>query len=343
MKITSVIMLVTLASTSVFAASPKASTCLSILDPKNCLASAAAAALAAETSSESRTNGYASLISSMAKAGVRRDDVFFAANDDEAASIYSRWSLAVARRMYALHFGMSDAALDSPQRIEALADLLRARRDGLERMMVVSAACEAREGESAVEVAKWDGTLDRLCRLDETDVDALDSGIPGLSALAAPVVDAYNHDELSLRRSIAVSLGVLAEYEKAVDQKMAAPDREAIFGALAIGHLLNATALAISGYRAEAAKAIGISLGYIAKAPALRKSSEYEMVLTQASWIYAKAGMRDEAMGSLRKSLAHVDGGRNFSDGEKVTAIATGIETLGALESVLEQERTSNQ
>jgi len=51
------------------------------------------------------------------------------------------------------------------------------------------------EGESAVEVAKWEGVLDRLCRLDETDVDALDSGIPGLSALAAPVVDAYNHDE----------------------------------------------------------------------------------------------------------------------------------------------------
>jgi len=67
------------------------------------------------------------------------------------------------------------------------------------------------------------------------------------------------------------------------------------------------------------------------------------MVLTQASWIYAKAGMRDEAMGSLRKSLAHVDGGRNVSDGDKVTAIATGIETLGALESALEQERKSNQ
>ena len=125
-------LLMILAVSSALAAGPKASSCLSVPDAKDCLAGLAKATLASEKSPESRADGYASLVSSMAKAGVRRDDIFSAATDDGAAPNYSRWSLAVARRTYALHFGIGDSSVDSPQRIEALADLLRGRRDGME-------------------------------------------------------------------------------------------------------------------------------------------------------------------------------------------------------------------
>ena len=333
MNARTIALLLTLATSSALAAGPKAAPCLTVPDPKDCLAGVAIAALATEKSPESRVDGTASLISSMAKAGVRRDDLFSAAKDDEAAPIYSRWSLAVARRTYALRYGIDSAALESPQRIEALADLLRGRGDGLEKLILASAACEAREGEAPDAIAKWDGTLDRLCRIDASDSDAMGIGLPGSSALWVPVVDAYNRDDASLRRSIAASLGVLSEYEKALDRKMPATAREGLQGILAIGHLVNASALAISGDGAGAAKAIEISLGHFAKAPTLGKTSEFQMFLMQAPWIYAKAGMRAQALASLRKSLARVDG-RGVSGGDRATAIGISIETLRILESV---------
>jgi hypothetical protein len=332
MNVRTIALVLTLATSTAFAAGPKAVPCLSALNAKECLAGVAIAALATEKSPESRLDGTASLISSMAKAGVRRDDIFSAAKDDETAPIYSRWSLAVARRTYALRHGIESAALESPERIEAMAELLRGRRDGLERLTLAWAACEAREGESPDALAKWGGTLDRLCRLDASDLDAMEKGLPGLSSLGATVVDAYNRDEASLRRSIAASLDVLSEYEKALDRKMPATEREALQGMLSIGHLFNATALAISGHGTGAAKAIEISLGHLAKAPNLGRASEFQLALTQASWIYAKAGMREEALAALRKSLARVDG-RGMSGGDRGTAIGTSIETLRTLES----------
>lgn len=333
MRFATTALLMILAVSSALAAGPKALPCLSVPDAKDCLASVAKATLASEKSPESRAEGYSSLVSSLAKAGVRRDDIFSAATDDGTAPVYPRWSLAVARRTYALHFGIGDAFVNSPQRIEALADLLRVRGDGLERLMIAWAACEAREGEAPAVLAKWEGLLDRLCRLDDSDTDALEKEFPGLSALAAPVIDAYNRDNDALGRSIAVSLGVLTEYEKALDRNIPAAEREAILGVLAIGHLFNATALATSGHGGEAAKAIGKSLRYIAKVPTIRKTPEFQMALTQASWIYAKAGMRDESLRAVRESLARGDSGKIGSGGDRATALATVIETLWVLES----------
>lgn len=333
MNVKTIALVLTLATSTAFAAGPKAVHCLSAQDAKDCLAGIAIAALAAEKYPESRVDGTASLLSSLAKAGVRRDDLFSAAKDDETAPIYSRWTLAVARRTYALHHGIDSAALESPSRIEAMAELLRGRRDGLERLMLAWGACEAREGGTHDAIAKWEGMLDRLCRIDASDSEALEKGLPGLSALGATVVDAYNRDEASLRRSLAASVGVLSEYEKALARKMPSTEREAIRGMLAIGHLLNATALAISGHGAASAKAIEISLGHLAKAPTLGRSPEFQMALTQAPWIYAKAGMREEALAALRKSLARVDG-RSMSGGDRATAIGTSIEALRTLESV---------
>lgn len=58
-----------LAASSALAASPMASSCLLAPDAKDCLVSVAKAALTTEKFPDSRAEGFASLISSMAKAG----------------------------------------------------------------------------------------------------------------------------------------------------------------------------------------------------------------------------------------------------------------------------------
>ncbi|MEY5098102.1 MAG: hypothetical protein RJA36_821 [Pseudomonadota bacterium] len=325
--------LLTLATSTAFAAGPKATPCLSAKDVKGCLAGVAIATVTTEKSPEARADGTASLLTSLAKAGVRRDELLSAASDEEAAPSYSRWTLALARRTYALRYGIDSAAQDSPQRIEAQAELLRGQRDGLQRLMLAWAACEAREVAASGTIAKWDGTLDRLCRVDAVDSASMEKDFPGLSVLAAAVVDAYNHDEASLGRSIAASRGVLSEYDKALNRKISTTERVAIQGILVVGNMLNATALAISNRGSEAAKAIEISIGHLAKAPSLGSAPEFQMTLAQASWIYAKAGMREKALATLRKTLARVDGG-SVSGGERASVIGIVIETLRTLESV---------
>jgi hypothetical protein len=333
MKVRSIALALSLVASTAFAVVPKASPCLSSQDSKNCLASVAAAVLASEKSPGSRTEGYASLITSLAKADVRRDDIFFAAMDDVSAPIQARWILAVARRTYALHFGISDPVIDTPQRIEVLADLLRKQRgDGFERLTVAWTACEAREGASPVAIAKWEGVLDRLCKLDDIDENALKNEVSVILFMAAPMVDAYNRDSKALDRSIAASLIVLAEYEKMLSLKMTVQEREAIQSLLALGRMINATALAISGQRTEAGKAVGVLLEQIRKTPKFSNPPGSQIVLAQVPWIYAKLGMHNKVIGGVRESLARVDGGRTVSNEDKALAIGMVIEALRLLE-----------
>ena len=322
-----------LTSSFAFAATPLASACLSYPNATECLADVAAAAVATEKSAELRIDGYASLVSSMTKAGVRRDDLFAKAVDDETAPVFSRWSLAVARKTYALHFEIDSIDVDRPQKIEALADLLKRRRDGFDRLAVILAACEAREGESQDTVAKWSGVLDRLCTIDELDSESLEKEWLGFSVLVMPMVDAYNRHGDALRNSLAASLSVLGEYEKSLSRKMHAREREGIHGVLAIGHLFNAIALATYGHQSGAAKAMAISLGHLSKMPKLRKAREFEMLMTYAPWIYAKAGMRDEATKGVKGLLVRLDQAKNMSGEEKLSVLAMAIETLHVLEA----------
>lgn len=333
MKTATASFLLIVTASSAFASGPSALACLSATDAKDCLAGVAKMALASEKSTESRIEGYASLLTSLAKTAVRRDDVFTAATVDESAPIYSRWSLAVARRTYALRFGISDTAMIDPERIEALAMLLRNRRDGFERLTIAWTACEAREDAPPATMAKWDGVLDRLCRMDASDAEALDKGFPGLATMATPLFNAYNRDDQALRQSLAASVDMLFGYEVVLAKKLSAKEREGIHMVLTFGHLFNAMALATSGHRHQSVKAIEVSLDYLRKAPSISRAPEFQMVTTLLSWIYAKAGMRNEAMKAVSESLVQVDRGRSGSGGDKATAIATAIETLRVLES----------
>lgn len=333
MKTTTVTSLVlALATSSAIAAAGPAFSCLSGVDPKDCLTGVAIAALTFEKSAESRVDGYAALLSSLARAGVQRDDALEAATDDAAAPIYSRWALAVSRRTYVLRFEKDSLGADEPARIEALAGLLRKRRDGMERLILIFSACGAREDAPKAALAKWDGVLDRLCQMDDSDLEAIERDIPGLSGMVAPVVDAFNRDEQALRRSITTSLDVLSHYETMLDGKMSVKAREGVQGLLAVGHLSNAMALTTSGHHQSSVRAVELSLGHLNKAKSFAKAPEFQFLTTLTSWIYAKAGLRNEAMKVLRDSLAKTDGMRKGSGGDKATAIAVAIETLHVLE-----------
>jgi hypothetical protein len=329
---TAISLLLSLATSSAIAAGGPAFLCLSTIDPKECLAGVAVKALSSEKSAESRIDGYASLLSSLARAGVQHDGALVAANDDTEAPIYSRWTLAVSRRAYELRFGKDTHGIAESDRIEALAGLLRKRRDGLERLMLILSACEAREDAPKSALAKWNGALDRMCQMDDADAEALDRGFSGLAIMAAPLVDASNRDVESLHRSIEASAAVLSRYEATLNQKMSVKAREGVQGLLAIGHLLNSLALSTTGHQELAVRAIELSLSHLSKAKSLAPASEFQSLATLSSWVYAKAGLRSEAMKRVRDSLIKADGLPKGSGGDKVAVIAVAIETLRLLE-----------
>jgi hypothetical protein len=324
--------LLMLAACPVLAAGPKAVACLSDKDAVGCFTAVAAAALVQERSAESRLEGYADLLSTMAKIGVRKDDIFFAASDDDSAPVYSRWTLALARKTYSFQFGIEDKSGDSPQRIEMLGNFLRRRSDGLERLFIVWNACEARESVSPEALARWEGTLDRLCKLDESDIQAIESMSPDFSSVAALFIHAYNRNEEALRRLNANVDIIFAGYEKALRRKMPAAERKAILGALAYGHFMRAAALAIAGNGSGSVRAIEMALDYFKRSPDPGKAIGGELILATTSLVYGKAGLRDKSMKTLKKAAARIDRAKNMHGGDKALALSGLAETLSVLQ-----------
>ena len=332
MKLRAIAVLMGFLTSTALAAGPKAASCLLSRDAKECLANVAIVSLAKERSADSRVDGAESLLSSFVKAGVRRDNLLSAFKAEEDAAIYPRWSLAVARRTYALHHGIDSDVVESPQHIEALGGLLRKRGDGLDRLWLIWDACEAREGEAPEAIAKWDGTLDRLCTIDRSDVEALEKSLPGISDSAIAMVAAYNRDEVTLKRSISASLDTLSKLGIALNRKMSPSERAAFQVVLGLGHMFNATALAIHGNGRESAMAIEEALRHLSTVPAFARTSVLPLAFAQATWIYAKANMREKSLVSISKLLVHLDGPR-VSSADKATAIGIAIEALQILES----------
>lgn len=237
----------------------------------------------------------------------------------------------MTRTGYALRFLDKETELESLEKLEAIASLLRSRVDGFERLQIIDSACETREGIPAITLVKWDGLLDRLCRIEPSDMEAMEKEFPGLSMMASPMVDAYNKDSKALENSLSVSFEVLAQYEALLQGEITQKEREAMRGALFLGHFMNAIALVTANQVASANKALGIAMGHLAKAPSLKKTPEFAAFIAYESWIKAKIGHREDAIKSLHKTLNRVDRMHKDPSSEKVRAIATSIETLDIL------------
>ena len=320
-----------------------ATACLKASDPSECLIAVATTRLKNEKSSEERIDGYASLITSLAKSDIRKDDLFNQAIDDESAPAKSRWSLMLARKVYATRFNISNADIETPQKIENLANSLRAKYDGIDRMMIVWDSCEAREGEKVEALKSWGGVLDRLCKLDASDVDSLEKEIPGMSAMTMPMIDAYNRDERALSESIQRSLKVLDGYQNLVEKSRTKTDKEAFRGIIAMGHWFNAIALATSGSANASTKAMDIALAQLSEASIGKRSIESQLMVANASWIYAKAGAQEKAKKSIGSALKDLDKARGGSVSDRAAVIGMVIEALHELKSQVKRSKKSEK
>ncbi len=330
---------------SVFAHSQtgSATACLKASDPSECLVAVATMRLKNEKSSEERLNGYASLITSLAKSDIRKDDLLNQAIDDESAPAKSRWSLMLARRVYATRFNISNADIETPQKIETLANSLRAKYDGIDRMMIVWDACEAREGEKIEAINAWGGALDRLCKLDESDIDSLEKEVPGMSAITMPMIDAYNRDGEALRESIQRSASVINRYQNFVNKTRSRTDKEAFRGMIAMGHWFNAIALATIGSDTASTKAIDIALAQLSEASIGKKSIESQLMVANASWIYAKAGEQEKSKQAIGNALQNLDKARDGSVSDRAAVIGMVIEALYELNSHTKRAKRSEK
>lgn len=320
-----------------------ATTCLKASDPSECLVAVATMRLKNEKSSEKRLDGYASLITSLAKSDIRKDELLNQAIDDESAPAKSRWSLMLARKVYATRFNISNADIETHQKIETLANSLRAKYEGIDRMMIIWDACEAREVEKIEAIETWGGALDRLCKLDESDIDSIDKEIPGMSAITMPMIDAYNRDGEALRESIQRSLSVIDGYQKLVNKTRSRTDKEALRGMIAMGHWFNAIALATSGSDSASTKAIDIALAQLSEASIGKKSIESQLMVANASWIYAKAGEQEKSKKAIRNALQNLDKAREGSASDRAAVISMVIEALHELNSHTKREKRSEK
>lgn len=332
MKFQTIVFALTLASTTA-QGGQSVNSCLSTADPKNCLADAAVAALATDKDAVSRIDGAAALITTLAKSNLRRDDILAIAKDDETAPISSRWTLAVSRNTYAFRFGLPSESQDHPARINSLGKYLRSRTDGMDRFGVIIAACEALDRESKQAQEKWNGALDGFCSMAPSDADAMEREFPGLSVISEPLVDAYQNDRAALGKSLDSSIALLDRYQQMLNSKMPAKEREFIHGMIFLGHIFNAWALATANQGVPAVKATEIALDNLRKTPSADQAKEFQLVKSMTSWIYAKAGMRDEAMRMIKASLDKIDKKKNVSGGDIAAVLAMVIETLQELES----------
>ncbi|MBK7654603.1 MAG: hypothetical protein IPJ18_05190 [Betaproteobacteria bacterium] len=263
---------------------------------------------------------------------MRRDDVFAESGKPFSGPLARQWRLTVARRSYALKYMPAAASPGETATIEAFAAALAPRLDGIDLAMMVGAACEAGEGATPEVAARWEGLIDRLCRFSPSDEERMDSVVPGLSAMVAPLIAAYRKDDDALSVALPASFKILAGYESILsDKRMAKSQRETVRGLIAFGYLMDATAFAITGHSKQAGDAIGMVRNHLGKASLLADDPFFAAVAAQMSWVLAKAGLKAEALAQMRDTLRRVDRQGNMGVAGQVSAISWCIETLAII------------
>lgn len=333
MKFQHIVFALSLATTSALGAQP-ASSCLSKADPKNCLANFAISSLAKDKNAGSRIAGAAALITTLAKANMRRDDILTMVKDDEMASILARWTLAVSRNTYIFRFELPLETQESNTRLNIIGQHLRSSTIGMDRFTVILAACEAMNKESKQAQEKWNGALDDFCSMNQSDADAIEREFPNLSVVTKPLVAAYQKDSVELGNSLGASIKIISDYQNLLTDKLPSKDREFIHTMIFLGHIFNAWALATANHGVPAVKALELAMKYSDEKPSIDQAKEFQVIKSMMSWIYAKAGMREEALKMIKTSLHNIDRNKNSAGGEIAAVLALAIETLHELEAL---------
>lgn len=304
--------------------------CLTKIEPKGCFVDLAFKELLGEKNPSRSAEGFAALLNALTKANIRRDDIFTASNLGSTKKIdaYLQWSLAMSRKNYLTRFRQNEAGAVSNADLERLAVFLQGRSKLNKSMDVIITACDIRD-EMADESKKlWDGVLDRLCSIDDSSSSLTNNPF---SMLYVPLVNAYNHDEISFEKSVTMSFHTLNLIEEGLkDKKITKNDRDSMYGLLFAGHILNASALSLLNRQDSSVIAANEALEFFDKAKGKIKSHDLLTVIIQAAWIYAKADRDVEAKQVMKSALLRLG---ESNGGDLAIAYSMCIETYSAMKN----------
>lgn len=308
--------------------------CLSSSRVLDCLTDKAMVLAQREQSQALKAEAYETMLTTLAKIGVENKKVFEASSvvNTDGVPILARWQLEVARRAYATRFSIDENSLKSVAELDALVESIRERAQGFERFSIISTACEARELTPPDRMPQWDGLLDRQCYLHPADANAVDQELPGLSALSAPLINAYNRDKRRFADSLVISNSVLEQFQNLLHTKLSRDGKEAISGLVSIGYLMRASGFVLLDEHDEAKQAIQLAKKYLSRSQKAHVLPGIESIQAYLSWAMAKSGMSKAALLEVRAILRKVDSAPRLADGEKAVTLAICIETLSNLQ-----------
>lgn len=331
MRLVRLLGVLVLAAVAPLAAQAKpAAECLAALDQRSCLVDAALAALAQETQPETRADSFQELLSAVTQAGLKRDDVYkesFFAHWDDAPAV-SRWSLEITRMAYALKFSHRALKATEIKALEQEARKVANRSDGRARMRIISTACDMRQATQDLTQKTWQRALDRLCTLKAADVAAIEKLSPGMAAVFAAYVDSQHDDEETFSTSLAASVKTLARYEAVLYETSDESERNDIHAILALGHVMNASALVFAGDEEAATAGAHIALNHLKAITNAKAMPDKASLTAEVASVLAMADEREEALELLADAITQAE---SASPAEKASTYATCIEALSSL------------
>jgi hypothetical protein len=252
--------------------------------------------------------------------------------DNTAYSASIGWQLLVAQQSYAVRVQGMRVGADEVSRASALASLAKKYADAFDVIAVISAACDAKEGLSPKQSAAWQGLPDEQCFMSSTDAAKIDSELDGLSVLVAPMIHAYRDERVSLRQSLGKSLDLLEYFEGVLSHpKLPKEERDGLRFLIFFGHVLNATALSVSGDTDLAKRVIEVAQNQMNTLPRKTRSDPvFPAIKAHLAWTLAKVGMKTEADAFVRESLKRIDRSKGTVS-DVVSTISVCVETLHLL------------
>lgn len=308
--------------------------CLGKSNSIDCLVKIAKQHIAKAPKDKDRADAVATLLAAISRAGIRDDDLYQMAvqEDNHAYSASVSWQLLVAQQGYAVRVQGKAVDANEVSRASALATLAKKYADAFDVIAVISAACDAKDGLRPEQAIAWRGLPDEQCFMSSVDAAKIDSELEGLSVLVAPMIHAYRDERISLRQSLEKSMALLDYYDRVLSHpKLPKDERDGIRFLLFFGHVLNATALSVSGDTDLAKRVIEMAQQQLNTLPRKTRSDPvFPAIKAHLAWTLAKVGMKPEADAFVRESLKKIDRSKGTVS-DVVSTIAVCVETMHLL------------